>query len=46
MQSIRRFIDGVDFIEEIHPAIREELLALAEEHWPWLVERLSAPTRQ
>jgi hypothetical protein len=46
LERLRRVIERMDMLDEIIPAMREELLALAEEHWPWLVAKLSPLTRQ
>jgi hypothetical protein len=44
LDRLRRYLEQMDIGGDIHPVMREELVALAEEHWPWLVEKLSSQT--
>jgi hypothetical protein len=41
LEAIRRFIEETDV-----DVTNEHLRELVEKHWPWLLSKLSPPTRQ
>jgi hypothetical protein len=41
LEAIRRFIEETDV-----DVTNEDLRELVEKHWPWLLPKLSPPTRQ
>ena len=45
LKTIRSFIEESEAIDVTSPAELEELRALVEKHWPWLLEKLPPYTQ-